>query len=244
MFASCHLYGKLSNMTILAPKILGFWIRYMRDSLHWSQEALAELSGLNVRTIQRIEAGEPINITTRRALARGLGYEDRDVFDDPVFIKQLTSIVGTASSSAQLAQKEMLEGLFPDNMRMKAERVINGDVLERMIGRANATAFHADEDIPQRAKQRVASLFDYMGDMAKLYNQISFSERLVIHNELEIILKELKSLGVAVYSAFRTAKTAGENGQSQAPLSITVGYLTVVPTEKAIKEMVVPRRIS
>ena len=55
------------------PKFLAFWTRCIREASHWSQEALAASSGLDVRTIQRIEAGRPASITTRRALARGLG---------------------------------------------------------------------------------------------------------------------------------------------------------------------------
>lgn len=225
----------------LEPQILGLWTRYIRDSLHWSQEALAEASGLHTRTIQRIEAGQTVNITTRRALARGLGYEDRDVFDDPAFSKQLTEILGTTQS---LAQKEMFEQQFPDHMRVKVERVINGDALGRLVGSANATAFHADDDISQEAKRVAALLFDYIRDMIDLYNQMSFSERLVINNELEGLLKELKGLGAAAYSALRTTKIIENNGKNKTPMPLTIGYLTVVPVEKDTKEIIVPRRIS
>ena len=46
----------------------------------WSQETLAELSGLTVRTIQRVEAGQTSSLDTRRALARGFEIPDTDVF--------------------------------------------------------------------------------------------------------------------------------------------------------------------
>jgi len=70
----------------LPPNILGFWTRCIRTTMHWSQEALAASANLTPRTIQRIEAGEQSSITTRRSLARGLGYENPDIFEDPEFI--------------------------------------------------------------------------------------------------------------------------------------------------------------
>lgn len=74
------------------PKFLAFWTKCIRESSKWSQEALAAASGLTVRTIQRIEAGNAVNITTRRALARGLGYDDPDVFENPGFIKGVQAL--------------------------------------------------------------------------------------------------------------------------------------------------------
>jgi transcriptional regulator with XRE-family HTH domain len=56
--------------TILDPKLLGFWTKCLRESQHISQDALAASSGLDVRTIQRIEAGNAVSVTTRRCLAR------------------------------------------------------------------------------------------------------------------------------------------------------------------------------
>lgn len=44
-------------------------LRDLRASRHWSQEQLAELSGLNLRTIQRLESGAKISTESLRALA-------------------------------------------------------------------------------------------------------------------------------------------------------------------------------
>lgn len=44
-------------------------LRALRSARHWSQEQLAELSGLNLRTIQRLEAGAKISTESLRALA-------------------------------------------------------------------------------------------------------------------------------------------------------------------------------
>lgn len=44
-------------------------LRELRTAKHWSQEQLAELSGLNLRTIQRLESGAKVSTESLRALA-------------------------------------------------------------------------------------------------------------------------------------------------------------------------------
>lgn len=56
-------------------------IRTMREVYHWSQETLAELAGLNVRTVQRVESAKSASADTRRALAAAFEIEDIDAFN-------------------------------------------------------------------------------------------------------------------------------------------------------------------
>ncbi|WSH31080.1 helix-turn-helix transcriptional regulator (plasmid) [Rhizobium beringeri] len=77
----------MANTTLLDPKQLGFWIKCVREGQKWSQEALAAAAGVDVRTVQRVEAGAKASVITRRAIARGLGYDNPDVFDDPTFVE-------------------------------------------------------------------------------------------------------------------------------------------------------------
>jgi transcriptional regulator with XRE-family HTH domain len=44
-------------------------IKKMRLARHWSQEQLAEMSGLSIRTIQRIENGENAGLESLKSLA-------------------------------------------------------------------------------------------------------------------------------------------------------------------------------
>ena len=44
-------------------------MKSLRMDRNWSQEQLAQLSGLNVRTIQRVEKGESVGIETLKSLA-------------------------------------------------------------------------------------------------------------------------------------------------------------------------------
>ena len=67
----------------LTPRELAGLIRTFRELRQWSQETLAALSGLSVRTIQRVEKGEPSDLDTRRALAGAFDSEDLDLFNKP-----------------------------------------------------------------------------------------------------------------------------------------------------------------
>ncbi len=61
----------------MTPAEVGFLVDVHRDAMEWSQETLVELSGLTVRTIQRVEAGQPSRLDTRRAIARGFKIRRR-----------------------------------------------------------------------------------------------------------------------------------------------------------------------
>jgi transcriptional regulator with XRE-family HTH domain len=65
----------------LTPEEIGALVRTARAMQGWTQETLAELSGLQTRTIRRLEQGQPSSLDTRRALARGFGLNDLDYFN-------------------------------------------------------------------------------------------------------------------------------------------------------------------
>lgn len=56
----------------------------MRLRRGWSQEQLAEASGVSVRTVQRIEGGRAPGPATRAALADALGVDPADLGGPPV----------------------------------------------------------------------------------------------------------------------------------------------------------------
>jgi transcriptional regulator with XRE-family HTH domain len=58
-------------------------IKRWREERHWSQEHLAELAGLGIRTIQRIENGEPASRESLTALAAAFNVEAIALCIDP-----------------------------------------------------------------------------------------------------------------------------------------------------------------
>ncbi|OKY27753.1 helix-turn-helix domain-containing protein [Thalassotalea sp. PP2-459] len=45
------------------------FVKSLRQKHNWSQQQLAQLSGLNIRTIQRVEKGESVGLETLKSLA-------------------------------------------------------------------------------------------------------------------------------------------------------------------------------
>ncbi|MBV0929882.1 helix-turn-helix transcriptional regulator [Lentilactobacillus sp. IMAU92037] len=56
-------------------------IAYLRKQHGWTQEHLAEVSQVNPRTIQRLEAGEDASLETLRLVANALGVQIGDLFE-------------------------------------------------------------------------------------------------------------------------------------------------------------------
>ena len=74
-------------------------LRELRTSRQWSQEQLAQMSGLNLRTIQRLEAGAKISTESLRALAA--------VFEVPA-----ESLLAGDPPPSQAALRAMRDGLL------------------------------------------------------------------------------------------------------------------------------------
>jgi len=225
--------------SILDPSILAWWTRAVRETSHWSQEALAAASGLTVRTIQRIEAGQSSNVTTRRALARGLGYDNTEIFFDPEFAK---TIAGFWRDIEQIG-KEALAEQFPDKVRLQVAPVRSGAELCRLAEAPNAHNYHCDDDIAGKAKEVAASLFDYLTDYADVEELHSNVDKLTVQREVDSLLRDLEKLGGIIHSAMRTTSIVRKGWSDQTPMQLDVLYLVVHAADKVIDEILVTKKV-
>lgn len=230
----------MRNTTLLDPKLLAFWIKCLRETTHLSQDALAEASGLDIRTIQRVEAGGKASVTTRRALARGLGYENLDIFDSPDFVAQVHTLL---RDFGQINQED-LEKQYPDMMRLPVKRVPGGDELIRLAGVADGILADVADDLPSEAKQVAASIFDYVRDAGDVMEDVSFGERQNYADELGPLLKELENLGGVLFSGIRSTKLTNSSWPNPAPIPVSIVCMTAVPAERQLAEIMIPRRVS
>ena len=61
-------------------------IRKLRLQRAWSQEQLAEVSGLSIRTIQRVERGEPAGLESLKYVAAALRVNVKDLTGEPTML--------------------------------------------------------------------------------------------------------------------------------------------------------------
>lgn len=229
-----------TNTATLPPAMLGFWVKCIRKSMNWSQEAVAEASGLTVRTVQRVEAGEPSSVSTRRSLARGLGYGNHDIFDTPDFILDVHKILSEIGES----NREAMEKQFPDHIKLPAARVTGGDALGWIADISGGLVLHMDDEISLVAKEKAAALFDYLQELIDVIDLLSFTEKLDYSQEVGVMLTDLETNGATAYYSTRKAQFVGSNWPNKAPIAMTIVYVTVVSSAKSLTEMMVPRRLS
>jgi transcriptional regulator with XRE-family HTH domain len=94
----------------LIPAEIAAFVRARREATGWSQDTLASLAGLNIRTVQRVEDGQPSSLDTRRALARAFQFPDLDFFSKAMPVPDEVQIQRLVEQCQKLqAEKVLIE---------------------------------------------------------------------------------------------------------------------------------------
>jgi transcriptional regulator with XRE-family HTH domain len=82
-------------------------ISALRKAKGWTQERLADVSGVAVRTIQRLESGQDANLETLRLIADALGVDVSELFTN-VENEETKMVIDTfdAEKALQARQRE------------------------------------------------------------------------------------------------------------------------------------------
>jgi len=114
-------------------------LKAMRQARGWDQEEIAHMAGVNVRTIQRIEAGNPCSLDTMKGLAAALEL--------PHFSKLLPDLVEKEDSQEKVTWWDLFRVTF---RRMVWNNLTHSLLLSMaIIGTVTSMAFVSlgDEDI-------------------------------------------------------------------------------------------------
>lgn len=84
-------------------------VQKLRLQRGWSQQQLAELSGLSVRTIQRIENGRAASTESLKSLASVFEIDFSTLSSEPAMPDTPTSCANTTPSARQLERLALLE---------------------------------------------------------------------------------------------------------------------------------------
>lgn len=196
---------------LLPPNEFGLLVLMTRNSRKWSQETLAELSRLSVRTIQRIEGGEPASRETKRALASAFGCEDIDQFDKPKKIPTLEEI--------ENAQKE----IDAKYLRLKSETIVSGRQLASLAAQMNANLFSCDAKINGQAEVDLAILMDYLRDYGECHDLYSEVDKLSVYEQLQVLVDNLSNKNISLCCALRHGKFSSKDSKK---IPISILYMT------------------
>ena len=232
---------KGAALQTIDPRTLGWWAHCIRVASGWSQETVAELSGLNVRTIQRVEAGYPSSVDTRRALARGLNYDDVDFFNKPENVLRIETIRSELFQAGEELQEELRDKQFPGCTFVDATEAKSGKALAGFAENIGVWTSSYDEDTPQKVKEMFCNLVDYLteyGDVDELYSQ---TDKLDVHAALGDMLADLNQEGYGFYFGSRPMKLTNEHWKDKTPLKMTFGYMMLLPAGRSPVQFAVPK---
>lgn len=214
---------------LLTPEELAACIKLFREVRQWSQEQLAAISGLNVRTIQRVEHGQVASLDTRRALARAFDFEDIDALNKPFTIP---------SEEEAKAAKEKFDR---EHVTLKAISLTSGRQLARLAEACSMDMSEPAFELPREAEENFAALVDYFREYRDCVDAYSETQKLDVHDDMQSYIDTLKTLGVSLCYAERTMKVKWGMDADSAPMPVNVAYIVGFPVGKEPKQFATPK---
>lgn len=221
--------GNAAEARLLTPAELAACIKIFREARQWSQEQLAEISGLNVRTVQRVEQGVAASVHTRRALAAAFGAEDVDAFSKPFVIPTEEEV------------KAAREKFDREHVTLTAIALTTGRQVAKLAESCTADLSEPSFDLEPEAAQAFAELVDYFRDYRDIVHAYSETDKLEAFDYLQSCIDTLKALGVSLRYAQRKIRMKWGKESDSAPMDIDVLYVVGFPLGEEPEEFVTPK---
>jgi transcriptional regulator with XRE-family HTH domain len=215
---------------LLTPDELAVCIQAFREVRQWSQEQLAEISRLNVRTIQRVENGETSSLDTRRALAGAFDFDDIDALNKPFHIP---------SAEELKAAKEQFDR---EHVAFAALPLTTGRQLAKLAESCSIDLSEPAFELTREAAEKFAALVDYFRDYRDCADLYSETQKLEIYHELQGHIDALQAQGVSLRYAERKLQVKwGADQPGSKPLPVTALYMMAFPLGIEPEQFAAPR---
>lgn len=214
---------------LLTPAELALCVRLFREMRQWSQEQLAEISGLNVRTLQRVEQGQAASLDTRRALARAFEFEDVDALNKPFTIPTAEELK---------AQKEKFDR---EHVMLTALPLTTGKQLAKLTELHMMDLSESGFELSREADKTFAELVDYFRDYRDCADAYSESTKFEVYDELQSRIDALKTLGVSLRYAERNMHVKWGVETAAKPMLVSVLYVVAFPLGKEPDQFATPK---
>lgn len=214
---------------LMTPAELAVFIRMLREMRQWSQEQLAEISGLNVRTVQRVEQGLSASIDTRRALASAFEFEDIDALNKPFTIP---------SEEELKAAKEKFD---LEHVTLTASPLTTGKQLTKLAEICSMDLSEPGFELTREADEAFAALVDYFRDYRDCADAYSETQKFEIYDEMQSHIDALKMLGVSLRYAERKMQVKWGTEPDSKPMLVNVLYVVAFPLGKEPEQFATPK---
>lgn len=213
----------------LTPTELAVLVKLYRELRKWSQEQLADISGLSARTVQRVEEGLASSTDTRRALARAFDIEDIDVFNK-------AHVIPTAEQLEE--EKARFE---KERITLQGRRILSGKQLGKMVELSSANMFSEAIELKGPGNELFAQLTDYCREYADCDELYSATDKLGVYEDFDELLANLKAAGVTLVGAVRDIALKGHG--SEAVVGRGILYVVAFLSGNEAEELAVPRAL-
>ena len=218
---------------LLTPAEFGAVIKSFRTARRWTQQQLAEIAGISMRTLQRVERverGQAADFDTKRALAAAFDLADIDVFNKPFAIPTADDL------------KRQQEAFERDHITLKSQPVQTGRQLATLAEACAADMCEPGGELPREAQEEFAALTDYIREYRDCHDLYTEVDRLDIFDEIQGHVDTLAQLKVSLRYATRKVafKAPGAPAEAQ-PLRIDILYLIAYPAGDEPTEFATPR---
>ena len=213
-----------SNFRALTDEEVANCVKLIRHDRKWSQEQLAAISGLNLRTIQRVEKGEPSSIDTRRNLANSFGANDIDAFNKETYIPSMDEL------------KKYQDYIEDSCEQIKATKLNTSFGLLDATEGCHASFFDSSFDMSHDAEEANHLIKCYLKEYMDCHDLYNKEQKNDAAKEIQVHIDKLNKLGVAlVYAKKKTNITNIGNN-----ISMETIYIIAFPIGKEPDTLIIP----
>lgn len=219
----------VQHTRLLTPAELAVCIKLFREMRQWSQEQLAAISRLNVRTIQRLERGLSASLDTRRALASAFEFEDIDALNKPFTIP---------SEEDFKAEKKKFD---QEHVTLTATPLITGKQLAKLAESCTMDVSEPGFELSREADETFAMLVDYFREYRDCADVYKETQKFEVYDEMQSHIDTLKALGVSLRYAERRMQVKWGFDPDSKPMPVNVLYVVGFPLGKEPEQFATPK---
>ena len=215
---------------LLTPAELAVCIKVFRDARQWTQEQLAVIAGLNVRTVQRVELGWPAGPDTCRALASAFDFLDIDALNKPFAIPPEDEL------------KAAQEQFDLEHATFAAIPLTTGKQLAELAQTSTMDMSQLAFEMGHEADKRFAALMEYFRNYRDCQDAYTEAQKREAADTMQANIDVLKTLGVSLRYAERKVLLKGSSDLDR-PMPANVLYVIGFPLGKEPKLFATPTSV-
>ena len=172
-------------------------LRWLRVTRVWTQERLAEVARVGVRTVQRIEATGAASFDSIQQIAQALEVEASELMDSP----------DTAKTKKTPKTREPIPVFL--------NRLTSGADVFRVLEGAHGGDFGNDNPVTREEADLVGAFMQDMHGYLDVCNEIEPGQRVQTAFEYTARIQELTNAGFSVFGASKCLRLRSQNRPDQ-----------------------------